>query len=236
MSKAGSILTLVLVCVVSAGCDDVEPSELLEDAAVVEDASVGSCPALIDVEGNETDERLNGGSDETFGGKVYRLKVGPAAQLWDGTVLFEILLAATGQEAWFGVPDPANVPPCAFNLMGDGARLLSCGGRADSFTVGAAGELPGRQPAKENRIYDYVFILSQNFDILGEYNAGVPTAEEVNRCRVGCRQDFACNTVDGSVLDGEFGLTWDLQNVVTNGDSRTDVFVNRVDLDTNVVY
>lgn len=232
------VLRFLLISAAAGACDDEQPEDLPADAAVIPDMSVGECPDDIDVDPDFIDERVNNGEFATFGGKVYRLRVQPAARSWNELTVWEHAIAANGQEDWFQFPDPQAVPPCPFNLLeGDGGNAISCGAIVDDFfVVGAAGEVPELHPAKDSSFYDYVFILSENFDILGEFNAGAGSNEEIDRCRIGCRQDFSCNVAQGPIVGQGFGLTWDLRNVVQEGSSRTDVFVNRVDLQTNNVY
>ena len=195
-----------------------------------------ACPENVEV--NEVHKYENGDLP-TFGRGLYGMKVlppppqGSGLNNWNGQVVEEDLLSTDGQEPEFSLVIP-NTIPCPLNnldLHTPNSLAGTCGARPDFFEVFNPYDLGGGEilPAKSNVFWD-AHEWIEMADILGEFNEAVGPAGEIDRCRLGCRQSYFCDNVDGPQVGDAFHVYFDL--VSTNygpGAHRTDIVVNKVD-------
>ena len=216
-----------VLLVILFGCDD---DELRGDAAVgSRDASSGTCPTKITIDGNRTDTRLNATlnpPEPTFGGKGFAMEVSDAqSQNWDGAMIAERLRVGVEQDDFLSHLNQVDF--CPFRPHGD---LTGCSGARESvFEVGTPGDPANVQIGLNNIFWDSHFAHNPMRDTLGAWNAANPT-DTISICRQACLQTYHCHTREGNQVGGEFGIAVDFTHVTpAMGPSRTDVTISKVD-------
>lgn len=229
MWNTGAVGLLILGAAVSLVACTEDPEQLPRDAAVVNDASVGNCPAEIAIDPNFIDVRSNAIDKlPTFGGKGYAMWVKPDSPNWDELQIGENL--SNGNEMdWYWASLPAGVPLCPNNALGDAARAASCGADPSVFTVGEVGDPPARQPEIISHFWDSHFIYA-DFDFMGELRSSVQGAENLKKCRLACTQFYECHGSGGAPIPGDFGIVTELQHVTSAMPYRTDGSISKINL------